>query len=376
MQIQQQKMRTFTVLDRSPEIIPGVFDDAGDGLVKFKVPQSRVDVWRNFMRTNVHEFVSDQFRNTMGYNMWGGGACAGKFAGDTGEAESFAIGQLTYLEQKALARWYTPRRYQEILGACISYEAGPWAKSINYKIEDMVGVGQRIAPNTSNIPEVDVAYALKNIAVEFGGLAYSYTVEDLVTSAYLGQPLPESKQRAAVEAYYNHMNTVALLGEVQFQGFYKNSNVTAANRASGSVWDAATPSTIISDVNVARSAYLTATQGHDEPRMMIVPLSTSIVLDQPMATANASNVSIKTYIEQNYKLKVMTDYLLETAASGSAKRVVFSNPTPDNNILHIPQSIVFRPPQFSDLKIMVPAYYKYAGHEQRRIQTTRYMDAV
>lgn len=358
-------MPIVNVQDNAPDTENPNVSLVGDGVVRAHLNDQRYGEWGHFVRSNRPQFAAgDNVR------MWGRGE-----ARDATEAESFVIGQLTYLEQKAIEAWYTPRRYQDVLGNCIDYSAGPWAKAVNYKISDQVGVGKRIAPGATDLPLVDQAYALVNVPVELGGLAYEYTVEDLVTSAFLGQPLPESKQRAAVEAYYNHMNVVALIGELNFKGFYSNSNVTAAPTTSAANWNVATADTIISDVITAVGAYNAATKGNLAPRIMVVPLTTLQLLYKPRATT--SDLSIKAYLETTLGLTIISDFALETLGSGtSTKRVVFANPNLDNDVLHIPRPIQFLAPQMNGLRVYVPSSYKYAGNEIRRVITVRYMDGA
>lgn len=353
------------VRDNSPDLTNlDLVQPVEDGVVRAEVDDHRYREWAGFIRANDATFSSGPYRS-----MWGHGSTR-----DATEAQSFAIGQLTYLEAKAIQRAYTPLRYEQVLGGCISSEAGPWAKSINYKIKDQVGIGKRISPSSTTLPRANTAYALVNVPVELGGIQYEYTVEDLVTSSFLGQPLPEDEQGAAIEAYKRHMNQVALLGELNFQGFYKNSGVTAANRTSGAIWDAATAATIINDIIIAVGAYNTGTAGNIKPTMMIVPVSTEQLLYK--TDASLFGKSLKSYIEETIGLKIMSDFALEAAGVGPSKRVVFCAPNQDNTILHIPRSIEFLAPQMEGLMIRVPSSYKYAGTEVRRVLWVRYMDGV
>lgn len=353
------------VRDNSPDLSNlDLVQPVEDGVVRAEVDDHRYKEWAEFIRSNNSKFSAGPYRT-----MWGHGS-----ARDATEAQSFAIGQLTYLETKAIQRLYTPRRYETVLGGCISSEAGPWAKSINYKVKDQVGIGKRITPSSSTLPRANTAYALVNVPVEMGGIQYEYTVEDLVTSSFLGQPLPEDEQGAAIEAYKRHINQMALLGELNFQGFYKNSGVTAANRTSGAVWDSATADSIIADVIAAVGAYNAGTADNAEPRLMIVPVTTMQILKKPRATA--SDMSIQNYLEKTLNLTIISDFALEAAGVGPSKRVVLCNPDLDNTILHIPRSIEFLAPQMEGLMIRVPSSYKYAGTEIRRVLWVRYMDGV
>lgn len=354
------------VRDDSPELNPetGV-EYAGDGLVRAEVDDARIEEFTHFVKSSRAVFLAGDGRKQYGHG----------FARDVTEAESFLIGQLSYLETKAFNRWYQPKRYTEVLAGCIDNSAGPWAKSVIYQVNDQVGQGKRIAPSETTLPEVGVSKALVNVPVELGGLCYSYTVEDLLTSAYLGTPLPESKQAAAIEGYQRHMNIVALQGEENFKGLYNFTGVTAANRTSGAVWDAATGDTIVNDIIAAFAAFGSGTGGNAKPRKIVFPFSTRQLLYKPRSST-ATDMSIEKYIASTLNVEITDDIALETLGAGATKRVVFVDPNLDNMVFHIPRAIQFLAPQMEMTKVVVPATYKYGGFEVRRVQTVRYMDGV
>lgn len=304
-------------------------------------------------------------------------------AQDATEAESFVIGQLTHLEAEAIRKWYTPKRYQQILGPCITNEAGAGAKAVDYIVVQSSGIGRRISPGATDVPLVERAYEKHTIGVAPGGIGYSYTQEDLRTAAILKQPLPANQQEDSVEAYLKHMNIVALLGEAasNFTGLYNATGATAAGRASGAVWDSATADVIVADIIDLVSKFNAATQGNEEVTHLIFPLTTYEKLITPRSTN--SDTTIKKFIEETLSLTILKDVILDTTANGgqslgagSTKRVVAVAPKKSNMVLHIPMPIEFLAPQLDGYSIVVPAMYKYAGYELRRILTVRYMDGV
>lgn len=355
------------VKDHAPELTDKTIVNMDDGYVSVEVDDDRYATLSEFVRNNRTAIIG----GAAGGRPWNRGT-----AKDATEAESFAIGQLTYLEAKAFARWYQPLRYEEILAGCIDYSAGPQAKAVDYLVSDGVGVGKFLNPGASDIPMVDVAFAKNTIPVGLGGIGYDYTTEDLRTSAFLGQPLPMRKQSEAIMAYKRHANRIALQGDAgkNFKGLYNNAGVTAANRLSGAVWGAATGDTIVADIIDGYQAYRTATGGNEVPTDIIFPLSSRNVLYKPRSTV--SDTTIQKFIEETLKVTVHDDIALEALGSGATKRVVFCNPKNDNVVFHIPMPIQFLAPQLMGLRVVVPAEYKLGGLEVRRIQTVRYMDGV
>lgn len=304
-------------------------------------------------------------------------------AQDAVQAEAFQIGQLTYLEAKAIAKWYDPMMFEKILGPCLDYSAGPWAKTVDYLSIDGVGVGEFVGPDSTYFPMVDVFYEKASIGVGVGQIGYQYTQEDLRTSAYLKQPLTDSLQTQAVLAYKRHSNYVALLGDPRknFTGLYNNGSATAANRLSGAVWDSATADTIVADIIDGYAKYIAGTANNEQPSVIIFPTTSFQKLLTPRSVN--SDTTIKKFIEETLQVTIMQDILLDTTAnggtspgSGSTKRVVYAAPKNDNAVFHIPMPITFLPPQYVKTYVMVPAEYKLGGFELRRVQTVRYMDGV
>ncbi len=350
----------ITVRDESPEALDGI-KVIGDGLVKANVDDARLAEFTDFIRGNSSIIRGGTHRLT---------------GRDATEAESFAIGQLTYLEAKAFAKWYAPMLYETVLEGSIDTSAGPYAKAIDYLLSDGVGEGSFISAASSNVNMVDVAYAKQTIQVGIGAIGYDYTLEDLRTSAHLKQPLSMSKQTQAILAYRRHVNRVALTGDTgkNWKGLYNNASATAANRTSGAVWDSATGDTMINDILAAYAAFVTGTAGNSYPTQITFPLSTSNLLHKPRATGDPTTV--RSYIENELKMKVNADPALETLGVGPSKRVVLSAPSDDNMVLHVPKPLEFIAPQFNGFRVVVLGDYKIGGYELRRVQTVRYMDAV
>ena len=345
--------------------------DSVRGNVTVKVPESRLRVFDRAMQ--IHQVFPED-----------SGAPYGRpLARDAVEAGAFTIGQLTYLEQKAIARWYDPMMYEEVLGACIDYSAGSWAKTVDYLSIDGVGVGEFVGPDPTYFPMVDVFYEKASIPVAQAVIGYQYTQEELRTSAYLKQPLTDSLQVQAVLGYKRHSNYVALLGDTRkgFTGLYNNTSATAANRKSGAVWDSATADTIVNDCVDMYGKYVAGTANNEKPSIFIVPISTHALMLQPRSTN--SDTTIKEFLEEVLEIKIIQDIILDSVAndgtapgSGATKRCVMAAPKNDNAVFHVPMPITFLPPQFQGIRVLVPAEYKLGGFELRRIQTVRYMDGV
>jgi hypothetical protein len=334
--------------------------------VRVDVDEYRVAAWDHFLRSNPH---------ILGYGV---GSRFGKpRALDAVEAMNFAVSQLAYVEQKEFLRQYQPQLFETLLGAAISREAGAGAQTVEYEIVDDAGMGKRISPASNDIPLADSASSRKSLPVALGAIGYQYNTEDIRISAYTNKPLTLRKNRAAQRGFMSHMNQVALLGEAgsNFFGLYNNSSITASNRPSGAVWDAATADTIINDLISLMTSVLVQTKNNSAITIIAMPISSYGLLIKPRGTQSDTN--ILRYILGIYPgLTIVPDDILVNAGAGGTKRVVGFNPDNDNMVLHMPMPLTFLPPQFVDLNVKVVGEYKYAGLEVRRILSAIYMDGV
>lgn len=298
-------------------------------------------------------------------------------ARDAVEAHNFAISQLAYHEQKVYERQYQPRLFEKLLGKVIDRSAGPAAETVIYDVVDYVAMGRRISPAGNDMPFADAAYAQVAMQIAHGGEGYYYNTQDVRRAAFTGRSLPQLKGKAAVEGYLNHINVVALVGETasNFTGLFNNGSVTAANRPSAAVWDAATADTIVADFMSGMTAVHVATKTNSMPTNVAVPVTSYQLLLKPRSTN--SDMTILAFLKATYPgLEITPAMELETLGAGVTKRVVYFTPDDENMVLHIPMGITFGAPQPKMLRIEVPGEYRYGGLNIRRVLTARYMDGV
>lgn len=327
---------------------------------------ARMDQLRGFFRANPHILSRSGRPDASRYT-----------AKDEQNANNFAVSVLAYLENKVYEKQYSPEMFEILLGACINFSAPEGATTVEYEVMDMVGMGRPVGPDGGDIPYADVASARVQIPIAIGGVGYKYTVEDLANAAYSGRPLPMKRMGAAQTAWRRHMNFVALQGEAQknFTGLFNNAGVTAANRPSGSVWDAATADTIVADLTAGFSAVRVATKNNDAVTCVALPTASIERMQIPRSTN--SDVTVLEFMKRTREgCRFIAVDELSTLGSGGTKRAVFFNPTDENMVLHLPLTQRFLAPQYQDLTIKVPGYYKYAGLNIRRTPSTYYMDGI
>jgi hypothetical protein len=116
-----------------------------------------------------------------------------------------SISQLAYLETEALTKEYEERIYEDLLGPASPARRGPRPPrgQLPRSRRPHGASGQRLSPSGDNMPMADVVTSrLCRVTVAEGGIGYSYTLHELeVGREGLPDPLPASKQEAAVEGY-------------------------------------------------------------------------------------------------------------------------------------------------------------------------------
>lgn len=322
------------------------------------------------------DFVKDNCRLLTG-KRWG--------ARDATDPVAFLQGQLTYLEKKAYETHYTKLRSEELLGPVTTSEAGEDAVTVAYETVDYTGQGEWHSPQANNMPLADSASARTETQVAPGWVGYRYTTRELRLAASKGIALPERKQKAALTAARRHMDTVALVGasEKNFSGLYNNGSVTATTRASGAVWDAATPLTILNDINTILNLMNADTDGMHIASHLALPAGPMGRLMQPDPAFPTKTVldwiktnNMYTQLTQRPFNIVAGGERLATAGGSSSKRGVFFTPEDECMVLHQPLPPRFASPVAGILEVTVPCEYGLGGLNIRRIKTVRYMDGL
>lgn len=302
------------------------------------------------------------------------------------EPMTHLVGQLAFLETEARPVEYEPRFYRELLpGACITSAAGEWAEVVLHRVTDRTGKGKRVHPSGNNIPMANVATSQAGVSVAQGAIGYGYSLQQLRASARYLTPLPADDQMAAVEGAEDHLNDVAMVGEVEsgFTGLLNNSGVAANTRASGADWSAATPDTIASDINTLLNNVFVKSKTLYPPSTLVIPPSRTGRLQQQRSTG--TDMTVMKWLKNN---NLYTDRTgkelniipgpssLETLGGSSTKRAIAYTPNPLNVKFHLPMPQRFTAPQMEGLMVIVYSEYRYGGLDFAKVYTAEYMDGL
>lgn len=301
------------------------------------------------------------------------------------EPMTHLVGQLAFLETEARPEEFEERFYRELLpGGCITSEAGEWAETVLHRTTGRTGKGRRIHPS-GRPPMVGVATSQAGVSVAHGGLGYAYSLQQLRASVRYLTPLPVAEQQACVEGAEDHINDVALVGETEsnFKGLLNHGSVDAATNNSAVNWSAATPDTIVSDINtVLNNVFVKSKQKYPASHFLYPP-SRNGRLQQQRSTG-----SDKTVIQWIRENNVYTDRTgkpltimpgpsaLETLGSGGTKRGMAYTPVPLNVKFHLPMPQRFIPPQFEGFDVVILSEYRYGGLDFAKVYTAEFVDGL
>jgi len=315
-------------------------------------------------------------------------------AADSQEGMAFLVSQLAYTEAETYAKEYTEAQYRLLIP--VTSEAGPDASSVRYQVYDKVGQGKRINAAADDLPGVDVAGAVVEIAVSTGGISYQYTQDELVQAARMIRPLPSERMATAIEASERHLNEVALngentgvAGEARYYGLLNQSGVTTHNDLTAgytAAWGTtATADQVLADVNKGILAYWQGSNYTVLPNTLgLAPACYSALATRYNSLGTKTLLQLvqegnMTTARSGEKLNVVP--ILQAATAGtsgagapSKSRNVFYRNEKRRMVMHVPMPVRFLAPQPSGLKVKIPGWYKYAGLNVRYIYTVLYQD--
>ncbi len=306
-------------------------------------------------------------------------------AKDATEALAFTVSQLAYTEQQLMTRYYLPPQGFDFVP--VSYEAGPYATSVRYEIEDQVGNARWASSRANDAPRTDVGYAAREFQIAHGTTGYGYSQQELRTTAFLRRPLPDRRLMAAINDVRRFQSEVLLLGstEKNFTGLYNNALVAHATSPSAAIWSGtATVAQILSDFGFGMYTAWTQSAQNVVPNRVIIPKLAYQYLSTTPASPTIPTVTILDYLLKNnlcnqkrgVQLRIEAGYDNATAGASGVPRTVFYDDTPDTLVGHIPMPLQFLAPEFRGLNVEVSGEWRQSGVEVKRITNMYYMDGT
>lgn len=305
-------------------------------------------------------------------------------------ALSFAINQATLIEQNVYNIQYGEIQYPSLIP--VDTSAPEWIQSVTYFSMDGAGAAQWFTGAAKDIPFVELTKEKFETSVHMAGIGYEWNIEEVQMALMYGINLSSDKADLAQRLAEERIEQIAWIGDPLkgFTGLVNSSTPTATTApadgtGSATTFASKTPDQVLRDINAVLTGMFTGTLGVEMADTILLPYS--VLLDISTRRIDAVNqTTILEWIERNniYTRTTGRPLLirgvfshLETAGSGSTKRMVAYKRDPSVVKMHIPMPFRFLPVwQVGPMRFQVPGIFRIGGVDIRRPKAFRYLDGI
>jgi len=309
---------------------------------------------------------------------------------DAQQALSFLRQQAAEIEAEVYETPYADTQYQNLVPVDTGLDE--WAKSVTYYSTDKVGRAEWFHHKAQDVPYADVIRSEAEVAIEMAAIGYEYTLEEIAQARRLGIPLDTDRADAALRAYEEFVDAVALYGAAEkgWAGLLNNATVTAGlapNDGTGGLrtFPSKTSNQVLRDINALVGGIYVDTRRIEVADTILMSLERYNYL-ATTPRSDTSDESILSYLLRTNVLTVTTGRQLrvfavlglETAGAGGTQRMIAYRydrqvvklhlPMPHRFLTaaNVPGSIIFK----------VPGIFRLGGTEIRRKAAVRYLDGI
>lgn len=305
-------------------------------------------------------------------------------------AMSFLIRQASMIEPTVYAIRYQDIQYPQLIP--VDTSAPEWIQSVTYFSMDSVGQAQWFSGLAHDVPKVELTREKFETTVSMAAIGYGYTLEELGTAQLLGMNLQPEKAMAARRVAEEKIDQVGFVGDTPkgFTGLVNASTPTATTApadgtGSARTFASKTPDQVLRDINGQLTGIYSGTRGVEMADTLLLPYD--VLLDLSTRRIDTVNqTTILEWVERNniytrttgqpLTIRGMFGYL-DTAGSGSTRRMVAYRRSPEVLKLHLPMPFRFLPAwQTGPIKFDVPGIFRMGGVDIKRPQSVRYLDAI
>lgn len=303
---------------------------------------------------------------------------------------NFLISQQSIIEPTVYQMRYQEIQYPSLIP--VDTSAPEWIKSVTYFSMDGVGQAQWFSGKAHDMPNVDLSREKFETGVHMAGIGYGYDLEELGTAMQLGMNLTADKATLARRVSEEKIDQVAFGGDSTkgFTGLVNASTPTATTApadgsGSATTFASKTPDQILRDINGQLTGIFTGTLGAEIADTLLLPYS--VLLDLSTRRIDSVNqTTILEWVERNniytrttgqpLTIRGLFGYL-DTAGSGSTKRMVAYRRSPEVVKMHVPMPFRFFPAwQTGPMRFDVPGVFRLGGVDIRRPKAVRYLDGI
>ena len=286
------------------------------------------------------------------------------------DALGFLESQLTHIEATLWRRKFAPIIYQDLIP--VSNEAGEYATSITIRHTDGFTKGKFIGSQGRDVPMTRVGAGQTIVPVEYAGIGFEYSMQELRQSAHLNIPLDAEQAILARRGFEEHAQEVAFFGSAphNMTGLFNNPNV--ATGAAASTIDAALAGANPGDavaaiINEAINAVIVNSKMVEIPDRVLLPTDQFTKIASTRL-GSVSDTTILDFVREKNAATAALNRPIEIRAvphlDASDTMVVYAS-NPDVMVYHIPLTLRFTPPQQTGLMVQVFGEYSLSGVEIR-----------
>jgi len=284
------------------------------------------------------------------------------------DALGYLQSQLEYVEAKVWEKRFGHITYQDLIP--VSFEASEWAESIAVHYTDSTTEGRFTNSGGDDIPFARIGTGRDQVPVNYGGIGYEYSLDDLRKATALNRPLNTMSAEAARRGYEEHAQRIAYLGDADrgTTGLLNRADVptgAAASTIAVALASGTPGDSVAAIINELLNSIIETTKEIHLPNRLVLPIDIFNLLSSTRLSA-INETSILDYISMHNAVTSRTKQPLDirTLPQLSGKMLAYES-SEDVMVYHIPLVLRFIAPQMRNLMVRVPGEYKLAGLEMR-----------
>jgi hypothetical protein len=298
---------------------------------------------------------------------------------DAGETASFTRA-LEFIIAETYRIEYPELRARQFIPIDTRVPAG--ANSFTWRIWDWAGMAKIISNYADDLPTVEIMSAEIPQLCKGLGIGYTYSLQDLRNSAFMGMNLDTEKSTAARRAHENLFDTLAAFGDatVGLPGFLNNANVpiiSAPGTLVGS-WNTCTPQEALDDLHAISASVYTVTKGAGQADTMLLPPVRYKRLSTLRMSQYDKTPVLRAFLEADPYIKAVDQWnYLDTAdQAGTGPRAVAYKRDPNVAAMVEPMPFTQHPPQAKNLGFTVPCESRVGGVSVKQPLKMAYADNI
>lgn len=245
----------------------------------------------------------------------------------------------------------------------------PAVETVTYRQWDQVGVAKFVASYASDFPRADVSAVEFTSKIKSIGASYGYNVQEIRAARREGRPLDSMKATAAKRSIDQLIDTVCQTGDSStgLKGLLNQANAltyTIPNDGAGATltWSTKSSDQVARDMHTAARYIVETTKEVEQPDTIILPLTSFGYISTTRMSTIDSTTILEYFLKTSpYITTVASWQALETAGSGSTKRMVVYRRDPDALQFLLPVAFEQFPPEQRGLEYITYCHARIGG---------------